>query len=193
MTVNIPTFCFEASLALLVALLAWGDQISQPREAVRNVVSKFLENFNEYRKDLVPILYNSVDKRTGAMKYSLSEFVESALTLIDSGKIGQKDRNVIEKLNKLKNKKANLELDYSSRYFLTIALDIWFAVAGFLSVYNGDQPFAKAQGFKVSFDVVYVSFIVLISLIILTNLIFTYLQERSFVRQTEELDELMLR
>lgn len=191
LALDFPTFCFEASLALLVALLAWGNQISQPREAVKEEETEFLQKLKEYRKDLFPFLHSSYDKDTSTIKYGLNDAVQSIVRLMNAGQLDEKSVKIIDFINDLKKKKSELVSKYSNRYSLTVLLDAWFAFAGILSLFNGLKTLLVVYGFSIQYNEMYATIVIVISSVILTNLIITFSKEKKFIKITEELDELI--
>ena len=191
MIVDFTTFCFEGSLATLIALLAWGNQISQPRQAVKEVENRFLLRFRESKKDVIPILHNSIDKETGKMRFSLNKITQSAISLLKDNKLDNLYTEIMKKLDKLNNTKRKFESKYTRRYFLTVTLDVWFALAGFLSLINGTSTFGVVSGNEFSYNEVYAVIIAIIGIVILTNLVQTYSKELNFMDQVEKLDDMI--
>jgi hypothetical protein len=191
MTFDFPTFCFEASLATLIALLAWGNQISQPRETVKEVENRFLLRFKEAKKNVIPILHNSVDSETGTMRYSLNKVTQSAMHLLKEKQLDESNVEILNKLVQLNKTKIKFQSNYNSRYFLTIALDVWFALAGSLSLANGTSSIINVSGYEFSYNELYAAIIAIIGLVILTNLVLTYFMELKFMDQAERIDEII--
>ena len=75
MALDFTSFSFEACLALLIALLAWGDQIRKPREAVTVVENKLLDKLKVAKNDLGPIIYDTYNRNSSTYGYGLAEVV----------------------------------------------------------------------------------------------------------------------
>ncbi len=188
---DFTTFSFEASLAILIALLAWGDQIRKPRELVSEVENKFLLKLKTKRTELNPILHDISEENSKYFKNSLTDIAKAAVKLMDSGELNENTIPIITKVQELNASRSKLEHKYQSRYFETIFLDIWFTGSGLLSLLNGSNTITTFEGKNITFDIIYGAVLIAIGAAILMNLIATYFKENSFVHQTEQADDLV--
>ena len=95
---DFTTFCFEASLAILIALIAWGDQIRRPRELVSKVESKFLAKLKKTRKELAPILHDVSEENNRYFNNSLIDITAAAVKLMESSQLNKKTIPIIKML-----------------------------------------------------------------------------------------------
>jgi hypothetical protein len=186
---DFSTFCFQASLALLIALLAWGDQIRQPRKVVTQVEQRFLEKLGKPRADLNPIIHESFDPSIGKLKYTFSQIVGAIVSLAVENKLDEHNADVLNQLRGLDTTRASLESMYEFRYFLTILLTIVFGVAGVFAVYNGGDAVGTVMNVQITLVSIYAIPILGVFLSVIANLITVYSAEGNFVRKIEKADE----
>ncbi len=191
MSNDFATFCFQASLALLIALLAWGDQIRQPRKVVTEVVQRYLDKIRRTRAELAPIIENSYDKESKSLRYDLTDVTRASVKLMTAGQLDAANIEIIKKLQDLHDKRMNLEGEYGTRYFLSILLSIAFGTFGVLSILNGSTTAGNAFGDQVTFQMLYAAPLLALGGWILVNLILTFFDESEFVRDTESAEALI--
>jgi hypothetical protein len=169
-------------VALLIALLAWGDQIRQPRKAVIEVEQKFVKILGRTISELGPLIHDSQD---------FNKVLSSALKLIGSGKLDATKNLIIKKLKELNKIRPDLERKYASRYFLTILLTVTFGLVGLASQFGGTSTLLSIKGITIDFEAAYALLVLAIGGLIVANLISTYFKENTFVATTAEADALI--
>ena len=185
MTLDFTSFSFEACLALLIALLAWGDQIRKPREAVNVVENMLLSKLKVAKKDLGTLINDTYNRNSSKLGYGLAEVTQAAINLRDSKKLDETTIPMIEKLKKLNESRGKLEFQYEGRYFATILLAIWFGLSGLLSIGNGSVAIATIYGISVVYDSLYGIVVIAIVSFILVNLVLTFFMEGKFLKDSE--------
>lgn len=191
MPFDFPTFCFQACLALLIALLAWGNQISQPRQIVKEVEKKFLLKLNKSQGEVAPIIHNFFDAETGVLKYSLHDVTKAAVKLMKGKQLNEQTIAMINEIKSMNGKKKTLESEYTLRYFATVALDCWFGITGLLSTYVGNKTINITNTLSITIDIFCICIILAIVGLILINLVLTYSIESKFVIQASEFEDNM--
>jgi hypothetical protein len=184
-------FCFEASIALLIALLAWGDQIRQPRKTITEVERNFLAKLGMTKHEVNPLIHKSYTEATKTLKYGFTQVLDAVVDLMSEGKLDEHNNAVLTKLTMLDNARSGLETQYALRYFLTVSLTIAFGVIGLLSILNGSAQAIAVGTSAASFDEIYAGVVLLLGALIVASLIVAYFKENRFTRLIEETDVLI--
>ena len=178
--IEISSIFLGSGFGLLIALLAWGNQIRLPREEIRNLEEKCKNKFKLKKKDIEGIL----DKKEPYTKYqniSYRERIKILIHAVDEGKI--KEPEQIEALKTLNNNHEickKMKKLYNIRFNLSVVLLILFFIFGILLIYFNDYFFVF-QNIEFYFRNAAVFVIVGFCLIIIYNIIEIFLLEATFV------------
>jgi hypothetical protein len=186
---DFSTFCFQASIALLIALLAWGDQIRQPRRAVTEVVQKFLAKIDRTMGEIAPLIRDTYDRATKGLVYSMTDVNRAALRLRDSGLLHADNIEIIGGLQVLFDQRRSLESWYAARYFGTVGLTTLFAIVGFLSIGSPPHLIELGQGVALDPQTIYAGAVAIVSGFIVVNLLISYAKESKFITMQDSIDD----
>ena len=175
----------------MIALLAWGDQIRQPRKFVTEVEKTFMVRLSMTRREVNPIIHEFYTNATKMYKYDFSQILDSAVDFMKAGKLNSANASILNKLIAIDYSRTTLESHYIVRYFLTITLSVAFGVLGLLAVYNGPAQAFNLYGQPIAYLTVYTSVVVGFTTAIVLNLLVVYFKEDVLVRLIEEADVLI--
>lgn len=178
--VDISSIFLGAGFALLIALLAWGNQIRLPREEIRNLEEKCRKSFKFKKKDIEGIL----DKKEQYTKYqniSYRERIKILIHAVDEGRINQPEQiEALKTLNKNHEICKKLKLLYNIRFNLSVALLLLFFIFGILLVYlNNYYIVFQNYNFYLKNGMIYV--ITIFCVVIIINIVKIYQLEATFV------------
>lgn len=182
---DFSTLCFEASFALLIALLAWGDQIRQPRRTVTEVESSFLRTLGLKRAEVNPIIHDSYVKATASTNYTFTDILNSIVGLAKKGRLDSQTTSVLTQLTRIDSARDNLERHYVARYFLTLALTFATGLFGAVALLQGAEATTPIAGTAVLPEELYGGAIGGLVLALLANLLLVYVKENRFLRLIE--------
>jgi hypothetical protein len=164
MEVDFVSLFFGTSIALFIALLAWGDFIRKPREELKDLESDYIKSLGrKNKKDILPLIrpYST---------YTFTQQMSSVLGIWKDKRIGGEELELTKEIKRLHHLRKSLEFQYGFRYFGVVSSIIILFVLGVLSylfpVYNG----------------VYLSILFVIILILLVNSLMIYFKENNFVK-----------
>ena len=191
MTDEFSVLCLQASIALLIALLAWGNQIRQPRREVATIEQKFLTKLGKKLREVAPIIHDAHNTQGGTQRYTFSEEFKAIVGLLDARQLGASNVDTIEGLKRVDSTRRRLENQYDRRYFLTIALTIQFGLSGLLSFYYGIATILTVRQLSVSLIDVLALGLAGVILVIISNLVSGYLLENRLLKQLQVVGESM--
>ena len=178
--IEISSIFLGSGFGLLIALLAWGNQIRLPREEIRNLEEKCKNKFKLKKKDIEGIL----DKKEPYTKYqniSYRERIKILIHAVDEGKIKEPEQiEALKTLNKNHEICKKMKKLYNIRFNLSVVLLILFFIFGILLIYFNDYFFVF-QNIEFYFRNAAVFVIVGFCLIIIYNIIEIFLVEATFV------------
>jgi len=178
--IEISSIFLGSGFGLLIALLAWGNQIRLPREEIRNLEEKCKNKFKLKKKDIEGIL----DKKEPYTKYqniSYRERIKILIHAVDEGKIKEPEQiEALKTLNKNHEICKKMKKLYNIRFNLSVVLLILFFIFGILLIYFNDYFFVF-QNIEFYFRNAAVFVIVGFCLIIIYNIIEIFLLEATFV------------
>jgi len=170
---DIPTLFLGSGFGLLIALLAWGNQMREPRKEIRNLENECRQWLRLNKEEITPLI------REG--KYTTTDRMKSLMTLMGKRTINRSSQLVtIKKIEDLNKEWIKLDKLYKRRYQFSVFLMLVLFIFGGISLYT-DTFFINLAEKQFSVNRLYFFPIVLIFLIILYNLIKTHLKEERFV------------
>jgi hypothetical protein len=174
---DIASFLFGTGIALFIALLAWGNQISKPREDVLILEEKYIRYIKRKKKQVLPLLRNP-------SKYKATQVIKALIGFVGDSKTGEEELQLAEDIKKLHGIKKSLEAHFAYRYSAVIALTLISFFLGYLSILYGKNLLTINLIdciFSISFDAICISVFFIIVLLIVRDLIVTIGLEKRFV------------
>lgn len=178
--VDISSIFIGSGFALLIALLAWGNQIRLPRGEIRELEDKCRTKFKFKKNDIEGIL----DKKEPYTKYqdiSYRERIKILIHAVDEGKIKEPEQiEALKTLNKNHEICKKMKKLYNIQFDLSIVLLLLFFIFGILLMHFNDCYFIfRNYDFYLNNIMVYT--VIGFCIIITYNIIKIHLLEATFV------------
>ena len=116
-----PDFFLGTAVAAMLAMLAWGDRISQPTESLRDLERSLLRKLRLTKKGGLPLMREPGD---------FLEQMASVIDLYGNPNLEREDLDQIEGLRELQTQMRDLKSKCLRRYIILLWLCIYCFVAG---------------------------------------------------------------
>lgn len=190
MNVDISTLLLGSGFALFIALLAWGNQIREPRKEIKQLEEEFRKEFDLKKSELNPLLRRSYENLTKSDKYTFMDEMTALISVMEKNTLKDgKDVNLLQQLKELNMTRCRLEKYYKNRYILSILLTFSFFILGIISII-GQNWKVTINEISYSMSGAYLIIVLFFVGIILINLIVTYYIEESFIDKIGEVSDL---
>jgi hypothetical protein len=171
------SFFVGTGIAIFIALLAWGNQISKPREDLLGLEERYIHFLRRKKKQILPLLRHP-------SKYKSTQVMKALMGFVGDSKTGEEEIALIEEIKGLHKVKKELEGYYVFRYYAVITLTVCSFFFSYLSIMYGKANIAfQILGTKIPFSfntILMVAFFAFIMLII-RNMIITGIVEKRFM------------
>ena len=183
---DISTLFLGSGFALFIALLAWGNQIREPRKEIRNLEYEFRNEFDLEKSEVNPLICNE-DKNV--KKYTFMDTNMALISIMEKNTLRDAKRiKLLTKLKELNKIRAGLEKILKARYILTLVLTILLFIFGSLSLHSSEWTI-NIQSSSLSVNSIYLSIVLVMIFIITINLIATYLKEELFIKKMSDISD----
>ena len=179
MSIDISTLFLGSGFGLFIALLAWGNQIREPRKEIRNLEYEFRTEFDLEKSEINPLIRDT-DKKV--KKYSFMDTSLALISVMEKNTLQDAKRvKLLSKLKDLNKARKRLEKLYKSRYILTIILTFLLFIFGSLSLYTSETSI-DIQSSSFSISGIYFLIVLIFMLVIMINLVIIYIREEIFIK-----------
>jgi len=145
MSLDITSLLLGSAFALFLTLLAWGDQIRNPRKEVTELEERFRTEFNIDKKVLNPLLRKSYDTLNCPKKYSFLEQTRSMISVLENKKLKGDNIKLLNIFRKLHDIRKDLEKKYKFRYIFSIWFCVVLFILGIISLFTAESSFTLAK------------------------------------------------
>jgi uncharacterized tellurite resistance protein B-like protein len=173
------------AFGLFVALLAWGDQIRNPRKEITQLEEIFRKEFDLKKSTINPLIRKSYESEESSKKYTFLKQAESMTKILDSQRIKGDNINLLEKVRNSQETRKKLENQYRFRYLFTILMCISLFAFGICSVVAEETE--NESGLEFNYIYLIITFIFVG--ILLSNFILTYQTENKFITEINEISD----
>lgn len=180
---EVTNLLFGSAFGLFIALLAWGDQIRNPRKEITQLEEIFRKEFDLKKSTVSSLVKKSYDSEESSKKYTFLKQAESMIEILDNPKIKGESVSLLEKIRELHETRAKLEDNYRFRYLFSILMCISLFVFGMLSI------FTETSTNKKGIECLYLIVILIFVFTLLVNFILTYRTENRFVNEINEISD----
>ena len=185
MNIDISTLFLGSGFGLFIALLAWGNQIREPRREIRNLESEFRKEFDLEKSEINPLIRDT-DKKV--KKYSFMDTSIALISVMEKNTLPPKRVELITKLKDLNKIREGLEKLYKSRYVLTFILTFLLFIFGSIALYTSDMT-VNIPPLSVSINKLFLLNVLIIMFIIMMNLVLVYTKEETFIKKMSDISD----
>jgi len=184
---DISTLFIGSGFALLIAFLAWGNQIRQPRKEIRELEEECINAYNLRKNEILPLMRNK-DKND---KYSTRDKLKSIISLVGQKKIRNAAQlDSLRRLGHLHDDCDKLNKLFIIRYRFAIVLMVSFYILGIISFYTKDLSLVFYI-FDFNVDRIFIVIIFVIISFIIINLIVVHVSEEKFIDEMDKISDLI--
>ena len=182
MSIDTTNLLLGSGFAIFITLLAWGDQLRQPRTEIMQLEESFRKEFDLKKRVTNPIIRKSYDSMSQSGRYTFLQQTKSVVALLDNKKLKDGNIKLLERFRRLHGIRLMLEEKYRFRYFFTIFFCIYLFIAGIVSSFTADKLIHIRQ-FTIPIDYLLIGITLLIVAILIKNFIATYRKEDRFIEE----------
>jgi len=180
-----------SGFALFLVLLAWGNKIRAPRRDIRELESKFIDNFETDKRTIRPLVKKSYEKLDKSPMENFLDKMDSLVEIMDNIKT-EEDVEVIDQFKEVVTFGRRLEKFYKVRYLISLFFTFILFIIGLMSELTGkiklNPPFSD---YNLNAVYVFIFIILIFSILILMAVI--YFLEEDFIVEIDETDSKMVK
>lgn len=179
-----------SGFALIIALLAWSNEIREPRKDIRQVEEDFANTFNLPKRKLKILIKKSVKKEGETPINRLIKETSAVISIMGKFKTDEGPKGMA-KLRDLFDMRENIEKYYKFRYTLVIFLAFISFLLGSLAINHGKTPLIFWI-LNITYNHIYLGIFVLLVVILLIFIVIIYFKEEKIIKQIDEIYDLMV-
>ena len=185
---ELSTLFLGSGFALFIALLAWGNQIREPRKEIRNLENEFRMEFDLNKSEVNPLIRDR-DSKKNVKKYTFTDTNLALISIMEKNTLQDAKRvGLLKKLKELNKTRQELENHYKGRYILTLILTFLLFIFGSISLYTSDMKI-DIQPYSFSVNNIFFLIVLTVMVIITINLVIAYTKEEAFIKKMSDISD----
>jgi hypothetical protein len=184
------TLLWGSGFALIIALLAWSNEIREPRKDIRQVEEDFANTFNLPKRKLKILIKKSVKKEGETPINRLVKETSAVISIMGKFKTDEGPKGMV-KIRDLFDMRENIEKYYKFRYILVIFLAFISFLLGSLAINHG-QVQVIFWILNVTYNQIYQWIFFLLAILLLVSVVIIYFKEEKIIKLIDEIYDLMV-
>lgn len=176
-----------SGFALFVALLAWGNQLKQPRKEVLTLENSFRKEYHLPKSVTNSLTKKQYDELRDSSSISFLDQAKAMGDLIEKN-VDDGAIEILNKFNRVHDIRLRLERAYNFRYNFSLILCVFLFIFGVVSAFTQDvvfNLFKKTFSFNLFFLFIVLCFVALL----IYNMFWTHKKEQVFIESLINIDE----